>query len=213
MSSLKVIDIRLYSLLSLSPITFPSTLSLLLLPQRYSTYSVMPSLPLLFYSHSSYVVVINFTLYCYYPFNPFTSSLFHPLAYIGCWWDLRRDPFIFLSSHYTCPWCIPGFVWCLYYQQVVSTCLANCFSIAWNHLMSIAKVSTVCWVFQRGIRVVGVNQRSIASPAFGLFVLLFYTHQCPRRKCSTVRATSLSQGDNIYLGLAKGNTKLIYTWW
>jgi hypothetical protein len=31
-------------------------------------------------------------LYCYYPRNPFASSSFHPSAYVGCWWDLRRDP-------------------------------------------------------------------------------------------------------------------------
>jgi hypothetical protein len=61
--------------------------------------------------------VIRFTFYCYYPFNPFASSLLHPWAYVGCWWDLRRDPFIFLSSHYTCSWCIPGFVWCLDYHH------------------------------------------------------------------------------------------------
>jgi heme A synthase len=30
--------------------------------------------------------------YCYYPFNSFASSLLHPSAYVGCWWDLRRDP-------------------------------------------------------------------------------------------------------------------------
>jgi hypothetical protein len=65
---------------------------------------------------SSTLKVIGFTFYCYYPFNPFASSLFHPLAYVGCWWDLRRDSFIFLSLHYTCPWCIPGFVWFLDYQ-------------------------------------------------------------------------------------------------
>jgi hypothetical protein len=48
--------------------------------------------------------------------NPFASSSLHPLAYVGCWLDLRRDSFILLSSHYTCPWCIPVFVWCLDYH-------------------------------------------------------------------------------------------------
>jgi hypothetical protein len=33
-----------------------------------------------------------------------------------CNWTKVQDPFILLSSHYTCPWCIPGFVWCLDYQ-------------------------------------------------------------------------------------------------
>jgi hypothetical protein len=118
----KVIDIHLYPLPSLSPVALPSTPSPLVLPQCYSTYNITPSVSLPFYSCSSYVAVIDFKvisfmLYCYYPFNPFIYSSFHPLAYGGCWWDLRRDPFIFLSSHYTCPWCIPGFVWCLDYHR------------------------------------------------------------------------------------------------
>jgi hypothetical protein len=37
-----------------------SSPSSLVLPQRYSAYSIMPSLPLLFYLHSSYMIVINF---------------------------------------------------------------------------------------------------------------------------------------------------------
>jgi hypothetical protein len=35
---------------------------------------------------------------------------------------------------------------------VASACSANCFSIAWNHSMSIAKDLTVFRVFWRGIR-------------------------------------------------------------
>jgi hypothetical protein len=52
----------------------------------------MPSLPLPFYLCSLYMIVIDFMLYSYYLFNPFVSSSFHPSAYVGCWWDLRRDP-------------------------------------------------------------------------------------------------------------------------
>jgi hypothetical protein len=51
-----------------------------------------------FYSHPLYVKVIRFMFYCYYPFNSFTSSSLHPSAYVGCWWDLRRDP----SFSYLC---------------------------------------------------------------------------------------------------------------
>jgi hypothetical protein len=54
---------------------------------------------------------------------------------------------LFLMSVYS--WASVSFV-----EQVVSTCLANCFSIAWNHLMSIVKVLTVFQVsfFGGGIR-------------------------------------------------------------
>jgi hypothetical protein len=35
--------------------------------------------------------MIGFTFYCYYPFNPSVSFSLYPLAFVGCWWDLRRD--------------------------------------------------------------------------------------------------------------------------
>jgi hypothetical protein len=59
-SSLKVIDIHLYSSLSLSPIALLSTPSSLVLPQHYSVYSITPSLPLAFYFCSLYVMVVDF---------------------------------------------------------------------------------------------------------------------------------------------------------
>jgi hypothetical protein len=92
---IKVIDICLYPLLSLLPVALPPTLSSLVLPQCYSAYSITPSFLFPFYPHPLNVIVIDLKshrLYCYYPFNPFTSSSFHPSAYVGCWWDLRRDP-------------------------------------------------------------------------------------------------------------------------
>jgi hypothetical protein len=33
-------------------------------------------------------------------FIPFASSSFYLSAYIGCWWDLRRDPFTFIFALY-----------------------------------------------------------------------------------------------------------------
>jgi hypothetical protein len=57
----------------------------------------MPSSLLPFYSHSLYVIVVNskshqlcalFSL----PFsNTSVSSSLYPSAFVGCWWDLRRD--------------------------------------------------------------------------------------------------------------------------
>jgi hypothetical protein len=94
----KVIDIRLCPLPSLSPITSPSTSSSLVLLQCYHAYSITQSFLFPFYLRRH--KVINFPLFCYYPFNPFASSSFHPLAYTGCWWDLRRDPFTFIFALY-----------------------------------------------------------------------------------------------------------------
>jgi hypothetical protein len=37
-------------------------------------------------------------------------------------------------------------------MRLASTCLASCFSIAWNRSMSIATDLAVCRVFWRGIR-------------------------------------------------------------
>jgi hypothetical protein len=54
--------------------------------------------------------------YCLYPFKPL--HIFFILSFglcrllLGSWERL----FVFLSSDYTCPWCIPGFVWCLDYH-------------------------------------------------------------------------------------------------
>jgi hypothetical protein len=54
----------------------------------------------MYWLKSSTSKVIDILFYCYYSFIPFASSLFYPSAYIGCWWDLRRDPFIFIFALY-----------------------------------------------------------------------------------------------------------------
>jgi hypothetical protein len=91
------LDIHLYSSPSLSPIASPSMPSESALPPHYNTYSYTKfPIPTLFsfiiHDSRRLLKVIRYTLYCCYPFNPFASSSFHPLAYAGCWWDLRRDP-------------------------------------------------------------------------------------------------------------------------
>jgi hypothetical protein len=65
-------------------------------------------------SHRHYIFIVII------PLSPSHLSFFNPSAYIGCWWDLRRD-FAFLSSHYTCLWSIPGFVLCLDYHFLEPT--------------------------------------------------------------------------------------------
>jgi hypothetical protein len=61
-------------------------------------------------------------------------------------------------------------------MRLASAYSASCFSITWNRSMSIATDLAVCRGFGVGL---GGSQKSIASPAFGLFVLLSYTNQCP----------------------------------
>jgi hypothetical protein len=59
MFSLKVIDLCLYPLPSLSPVTSPSTPLSLALPLCYSTYNIMPIYLFLCYSRPLYVKVID----------------------------------------------------------------------------------------------------------------------------------------------------------
>jgi hypothetical protein len=98
LSSSKVIDIHFYPTPLLSPITFQSTPSSSISSQRYSTISIASSLPIPFYFHSFYEKVIRFMFCCYYLFDPFVSSSLYPSAFVGCWWDLRRDS----SFYYLC---------------------------------------------------------------------------------------------------------------
>jgi hypothetical protein len=90
--------------LSAYSVASPPTLSPLRLLRHHQYYPYITAHIVLCqftYSHSILIhytlksltlKVVRFMFYCYYPFNPFASSSFHPLAYIGCWWDLRRDP-------------------------------------------------------------------------------------------------------------------------
>jgi hypothetical protein len=67
---------------------------------------------LLSHRHFVFIVIIHL--------SPSHPSFFQPSAYLGCWWDLRRD-FCFLCLHYTCLWSIPGFVLCIDYQCLCLT--------------------------------------------------------------------------------------------
>jgi hypothetical protein len=84
-------------MLLLSPVVSQSTPSPPILSQRYSTYSIVPSSLVPFHYHSLYVIVIDSkksSALCFIIFilsNPSVSSSLYPLAFVGCWWDLRRD--------------------------------------------------------------------------------------------------------------------------
>jgi hypothetical protein len=60
-------------------------------------YSIAPSSPVPFYYRSLYVIVIDskshwlYVLLLLSPSNSSVSSLLYPLAFVGSWWDLRRD--------------------------------------------------------------------------------------------------------------------------
>jgi hypothetical protein len=91
-SSLKIIDIRLYPVLLLSPVVSQSTL----LPP----YGIIPdcakfpsSVLFPFIICESRRLTKSSDLRCIVIIlsNPSASSLLYPLAFVGCWWDLRRD--------------------------------------------------------------------------------------------------------------------------
>jgi hypothetical protein len=82
-------------------------------------YSITQSFLLPSYSRLLYIKVIDFSLYLLLSIQPLCIFILSSFGLHRLLVGLRRDPFIYLSLHYTCPWCIPGFVWCLYYQQRV----------------------------------------------------------------------------------------------
>jgi hypothetical protein len=51
-----------------------------------------------------------------YSFRSFLASSLRPTQVVG---ETFGETFALLSSHYTYPWCILGFVECLDYQRIV----------------------------------------------------------------------------------------------
>jgi hypothetical protein len=45
-------------------------------------------------SHQPYIFIVII------PLSPLHLSFFHPSAYVGCWWDLRRDFHFFIFALY-----------------------------------------------------------------------------------------------------------------